>query len=284
MAGLSRKTLFITGASRGIGKAIALSAARDGANIVVTGKTETPHPKLEGTIFSAAEEIEAAGGTALPVALDVRDAGQIEAAVERAVAAFGGIDILVNNASAISLTDVRATPLKRADLMLQINLRGTYAASKICFPHLAKAPNPHILNLAPPPSLNPKWYATHLAYSIAKYGMSLCVLGMAEEFREAGVAVNALWPRTTIATAALRLIETHVKIEACRTPEIVADAAYAILNRDARRCTGHFFIDDEVLADEGITDLSRYAVRPGTPLQGDIFLDAPVPGVEPYEP
>lgn len=284
MAELRGKTLFITGASRGIGKAIALRAARDGANVVVTGKTEETHPRLEGTIYSAAQEIEAAGGRALAAAMDVRHTEQIEEAVERAVKAFGGIDILVNNASAIALSDVRTTPMKRVDLMLQVNSRGTYAASMICFPHLAKAENPHILNLAPPPSLDPKWYAKHLAYSVAKYGMSLCVLGMAEEFREAGVAVNALWPRTTIATAAIRLLESQVKLEECRRPEIVADAAHAILKRDAARCTGNFFIDDEVLAEEGVSDLSAYAVKPGGTLQGDIFLDTPVPGVKPYLP
>ncbi len=276
MPSLSGKTLFITGASRGIGKAIALAAARDGANIAIVAKTVVPHPKLPGTIHDAAKEIEAAGGKALPLATDIRFDEAIDAAVEKTVATFGGIDILVNNASAIFLAGVAETPMKRFDLMQQVNVRGTYSCSRACLPHLARAPNPHILNLAPPPSLNPRWYAAHLAYTLAKMGMSLCVLGMAEELRGQGIAVNALWPRSTIATAAVQnLLGGEAMIAASRTPEILADAAHAILTRPARSCTGNFFIDEAVLAEEGVTDLSRYAVKPGTELLTDLFLDWP---------
>jgi len=272
MPSLAGKTLFISGATRGIGLAIALRAARDHANIVVTGKTATPHPKLPGTIHTAAAEIEAAGGRALPLVVDVRFEDQVYGAVEQAVQRFGGIDILVNNASAISLTGTRETPTKRFDLMMDINLRGTFLCSQACLPHLAKAANPHILSLSPPLDMRAKWFAPHAAYTISKYGMSMCVLGMAEEFRAAGIAVNALWPRTMISTAALQIVP-GADPKSARTPAIVADAAWHILTRDSRSTTGNFFIDEEVLAEAGITDLSGYAVLPGTPLKTDIFLD-----------
>lgn len=272
MASLKDKTLFITGASRGIGKAIALRAARDGANIVIAAKTVEPHPKLSGTIFTAAEELEAAGGKALAVATDIRDEAQIGAAVEAAVSAFGGIDILVNNASAIALTGTLETPLKRFDLMHQINTRGTFACAQACLPHLRQAANPHILMLAPPLNMNPRWFAPHVAYTMAKYGMSMCVLGMAEEFRGDGIAVNALWPRTVIATAAVGLIP-GIEVGACRTPEIVADAAHAILTGDAAGRTGRFLIDEAVLAEAGVTDLTAYAVDPESVLAPDLFVD-----------
>ncbi len=269
---LSGKTLFISGASRGIGLAIALRAAHDGANVVIAAKTETAHPKLPGTIHTAAAEIEAAGGKALPLAVDIRFEDQVYGAVERAVRQFGGIDILVNNASAISLTGTLQTPMKRYDLMMGVNVRGTFLCSQACLPHLKKAANPHILTLSPPLDMRAKWFAPHLAYTMAKYGMSMCVLGMAEEFREAGVAVNALWPRTIIATAALQVIP-GAEAERGRTSEIVADAAWHILTRDSRSTTGNFFIDDEVLASAGIMDLSRYSVAQGKPLKLDLFVD-----------
>ncbi|PWB67239.1 MAG: short chain dehydrogenase [Deltaproteobacteria bacterium] len=268
---LKGKIALVTGASRGIGKAIALRAAADGANIVLAAKTAAPHPKLPGTIFSAAREVEEAGGTALPLQVDIRSEAQIAAAAAKAAETFGGIDILVNNASAISLTGTLQTPMKRFDLMFGVNVRGTFAASQAVLPYLLKGRNPHILNLSPPLSLDPKWFRDHCAYTIAKYGMSLCVLGMAEEFREAGVAVNALWPRTVIATAALAMLGETAERN-CRKPEIVADAAHAILTRDSRACTGNFFIDEEVLAAEGVSDFSRYAVEPGAPLLPDLFL------------
>ncbi|NJD62661.1 MAG: NAD(P)-dependent oxidoreductase [Deltaproteobacteria bacterium] len=271
MGTLAGRTLFITGASRGIGKAIALRAAADGANIVLAAKTAAPHPKLPGTIFSAAREVEEAGGTALPLQVAIRSEAQIAAAAAKAEETFGGIDILVNNASAISLTGTLQTPMKRFDLMFDVNVRGTFAASQAVLPHLLKGRNPHILNLSPPLSLDPKWFRDHCAYTIAKYGMSLCVLGMAEEFRAAGVAVNALWPKTVIATAALAMLGETAERN-CRKPEIVADAAHAILTRDSRACTGNFFIDEEVLAAEGVSDFSRYAVEPGAPLLPDLFL------------
>jgi citronellol/citronellal dehydrogenase len=272
MTSLSGKTLFISGGSRGIGKAIALRAARDGANIVIAAKTDVPHPKFEGTIHTAAAEIEAAGGKAFPVVCDIRHEDQVYAAVERAVARFGGIDILVNNASAISLTGTLETPMKRFDLMMAINTRGTFLSSQACIPHLRKAANPHILMLSPPLDMRAKWFAPHVAYTMAKYGMSLCVLGMAEEFRHDGIGVNALWPRTVIATAALALIP-GVELENARKPEIVADAAWHILTRDSRTTTGNFFIDDEVLRAAGVTDLSGYAYEPGATLQPDLFVD-----------
>ncbi|MBL0715726.1 MAG: NAD(P)-dependent oxidoreductase [Desulfosarcina sp.] len=260
---LTRQTLFITGSSRGIGKAIALRAARDGANIVVVAKTREPHPKLPGTIFSAAEEIEQAGGQALPLAVDIRDEEAVHAAVDRAVQHFGGIDILVNNASAIYLSATLETPMKRFDLMHRINTRGTFLCVQACLPHLRKRPNPHVLMLSPPLNMEARWFGPHVAYTMAKYGMSMCVLGMAEEFREAGIAFNALWPRTAIATAAVRnLLGGGESIERSRKPEIVADAVYAILCRDSRACTGRFFIDEDVLREEGVTDLRGYQVQP----------------------
>lgn len=269
---LAGKTLFISGGSRGIGLAIALRAARDGANVVIAAKTTEPHPKLPGTIWSAAEEIEAAGGKALPLKTDIRDEDQVMLAVEQAVERFGGIDILVNNASAISLTGTLETPLKRFDLMMSINLRGTYLCSRACLPHLKRAANPHILTLSPPLNLNPRWLGPHVAYTIAKYGMSMCVLGMAEEFRKDRIAVNALWPRTTIATAALQIIP-GARPEAGRKPEIMADAAHAVLTRASRELTGQFLIDEEVLREAGVSDFSRYAVDPREPLRIDLFLD-----------
>jgi citronellol/citronellal dehydrogenase len=257
---LTGKTLFITGASRGIGKAIALRAARDGANIVIAAKTTTPHPKLPGTIFSAAAEIEQAGGHALAVAVDIRDEAQVDAAVARAVERFGGIDILVNNASAISLTGTLDTPMKRFDLMHQVNARGTFLCSQKAIPHLKRAANPHILNLAPPltSTLQARWFAPHAAYTMAKYGMTLCVLGMAEEFRADGIAVNALWPRTAIDTEAIRLIAGEDARTRTRSPEILADAAHYILTRPSREYTGRFLIDEDVLREAGVTDLARY--------------------------
>ena len=275
---LAGKTLFITGGSRGIGLAIALRAAKEGASIAVAAKTVEPHPKLEGTIHSAAAAIEAAGGKCLPIACDIRDEGAVAAAVQAAADRFGGIDILVNNASAISLTGTAATAMKRFDLMFDVNVRGTFACSQACLPHLKAAAaagrNPHILTLAPPINLDAKWFRGHVAYTIAKYGMSLCVLGMAEEFRADGIGVNALWPRSVIATAAVAMIPGAAeRIDGMRRPEIVADAAIAILARDARTTTGRFFIDEEVLAEAGVTDFERYAVKPGTPLLRDLFLD-----------
>jgi citronellol/citronellal dehydrogenase len=258
MASLKDKTVFITGASRGIGKAIALRAARDGANVVVAAKTSEAHPKLPGTIHTAAAEIERAGGRALAVPMDVRDEAAVDRAVQEAVAAFGGLDILVNNASAIFLSGTLETPMKRFDLMHQVNTRGTFLCTQRCLPHLQRAANPHVLNISPPLNLAPRWFAPHVAYTMAKYGMSLCVLGMAEEFRPLGIAVNALWPRTGIDTAAIAYIAGPEMQRRCRTPEIVADAAHAILTRASRRCTGNFFVDDEVLREEGVTDFSRY--------------------------
>jgi citronellol/citronellal dehydrogenase len=272
MADLKGKTLFISGGSRGIGLAIALRAARDGANVVIAAKTTEPHPKLPGTIFTAAEEIERAGGKALPYQTDIRDEDQVMRAVEAAVERFGGIDILVNNASAISLTGTAETPMKRFDLMMGINLRGTYLCSRACLPHLRRAKNPHILTLSPPLNMNPRWFGPHVAYTIAKYGMSMCVLGMAEESKQDGIAVNALWPRTTIATAALQIIP-GAQPEAGRTPEIMADAAHAVLTRDSRSLTGRFLIDEEVLREAGVTDFERYAVKRGEKLRIDLFLD-----------
>lgn len=268
---LSGCTLFITGASRGIGKAIALKAARDGANVVIAAKTAEAHPKLPGTIYTAAEEIEAAGGKALPCIVDVRDEKQVSDAVQTAVQKFGGIDILVNNASAISLTGTQETPMKKVDLMLGINLRGTYLTSKLCIPHLLKSKNPHILNLSPPLNLNPIWFKNHTAYTMAKYGMSMCVLGMAEEFR-GSIAVNALWPRTAIQTAAMDMLGGAGVSQQCRKVDIMADAAYAVLGKPVSY-TGHFVIDDDILKQEGIKDFDVYAVKPGHPLLPDFFLD-----------
>lgn len=270
---LHGKTLFITGASRGIGLAIALRAARDGAQIVVAAKTAEPHPKLPGTIHTAVEAIEAAGGRGLAVATDIRFEDQVQAAVAAAVKHFGGIDILVNNASAIQLTGTLNTPMARYDLMHQINVRGTFLTSKVCLPHLLNAANPHILNISPPLNLEPRWFAPHVAYTMSKFGMSLCVLGMAEEFRQQGVAVNALWPRTAIATAAVQnLLGGGEAIRRCRKPEIMADAAHAILTRPARDCTGNFFVDEDVLRQSGVVDFDPYAVEPGSELLPDFFV------------
>jgi citronellol/citronellal dehydrogenase len=271
-ASLKGKTLFITGASRGIGLAIALRAARDGANIAIAAKTSEPNPRLPGTIHSAAAEIEAAGGKALPMVVDVRQEEQVASAVEATVKRFGGIDILVNNASAISLTGTLQTDMKRYDLMHQINTRGTYLCSKLCVPHLRKAANPHVLNLSPPLNMDTRWFAPHVAYTMAKYGMSMCVLGMAEEFREDGIAFNALWPRTAIATAAVNMIGGDDMMRASRKPDIMADAAHVILTRSAKAFTGNFCVDDDVLASEGLKDFSAYAVDPSQVLAPDFFL------------
>ncbi len=266
------KTVFITGASRGIGKAIGLRLAREGANIVIAAKTTTPHPKLPGTIYTAAAEMIAAGGQALAVVVDIRDEAVVQHAIDKTIETFGGIDILVNNASAISLTGTLETSMKRYDLMHHINTRGTYMTSKLCLPHLLKAENPHVLNLSPPLNLDKKWFQGHVAYTMAKYGMSMCVLGMAEEFK-GKVAFNALWPRTTIATAAVKnLIGGEELMQKSRTPDIIADAAYYILKRDHKSCTGNFFIDDELLASEDIQDLSGYAVNPKEELFPDFFV------------
>ena len=276
MASLTGKTIFITGASRGIGRAIALRAARDGANIVVAAKTVEPHPKLPGTIHTVAAEIEAAGGKALAIQLDVREADNIRAAVEQAASHFSGIDICINNASAISLTSTPQTPAKRFDLMFDCNVRGTYLVSQACLPHLLKSAeagrNPHILNVSPPLSMKPGWFEHYVAYTMSKYGMSMCTLGMAAEFRHAGIAVNSLWPRTTIATAAVEFNFPEDILKASRTPEIMADAAHAILTRSARTTTGNFFIDEALLRESGVTDFARYATKPGNPLLPDLFL------------
>lgn len=273
MSDLKGKTLFITGASRGIGEAIGLRAARDGANVVIAAKTTVAHPKLPGTIYTAAEQIEAHGGRALAVPTDVRDEVQIEAAVTQAVERFGGIDICVNNASAIFLAGTIETPMKRFDLMYGVNARGTFATSKACLPHLLNADNPHILNLSPPLNMEARWLKNHVAYTMSKYGMSLCVLGMAAEFKEDGVAVNALWPRTTIATAAVQnLLGGDAVIKGSRTPAIVADAAHWILTQPSRDCTGNFFVDEDVLRQAGTKDFDTYAVDSSADLIPDFFL------------
>lgn len=273
MSTLKNRTLFITGGSRGIGKAIALRAARDGARVVVAAKTDKPHPKLPGTIHTTAEEIEAAGGQALAIQLDVRDDDAIDAAMARAAEHFGGIDILVNNASAITLRNTEQLPMRRFDLMFDVNVRGTYSCSRAALPYLRSGTNAHILNLSPPLNLNPDWFRDYTAYTMSKYGMSMCVLGMAEEFRGDGIGVNALWPRTVIATAAINMLDGMVKPENCRTEAVMADAAHEILVRDAASCTGNFFIDEDVLVQAGITDFDQYAVQPGQPLMKDLFLD-----------
>ena len=274
---LAGKRIFITGGSRGIGLAIALRAAADGASIAIAAKTAEENPKLPGTIFSAAKDIEAAGGKALPIQCDIRDEDAVAAAVAKAAEQFGGLDILINNASAINLTPTEKTPAKRFDLMFDVNVRGTFLTSQAAIPYLresAKAGrNPHILTLSPPLSMSPKWFKNHVAYTMSKYGMSMCVLGMAEEFKRDGIAVNALWPRTAIDTAALQMIP-GVDTDFCRMPEILSDTAYIILNRDSKTTTGNFFVDDEVLASEGITDLEKYSVKPGTTeFLLDFFLD-----------
>jgi len=274
---LKGKVLLITGASRGIGLAIGIRAAKDGACVALLAKTTTPHPQLPGTIYTAAEEIEKAGGKALPILCDIRDENQVQKAVAETVAKFGGIDICVNNASAISLKGTENTPMKRFDLMQQINTRGTFVTTQACIPHLRqsakKGRNPHILNISPPLNMNPRWFKDHVAYTMAKYGMSMCVLGHAEEFRSDGIAVNALWPRTGIATAAIEFIGGKQMAESCRTVDIMSDSAYIILTRPSTKCTANFFIDDEVLRSEGITDLRKYEVSPGATLMPDFFLD-----------
>lgn len=270
---LQGKTLFITGASRGIGKAIALRAAADGANIIVAAKTVDPHPSLPGTIFSAVEQIEDAGGQGLAVPTDIRFEDQVDAAVAQAIERFGGIDILVNNASAIFLAGTLSTPIKRYDLMHAVNVRGTFLVTQKCLPHLLKADNPHVLNISPPLNMEPRWFAPHVAYTMSKFGMSQCVLGMAAEFADRGVAFNALWPRTVIATAAVQnLLGGERIIKRSRKPEIVADAAHVILTRPSRDCTGNFFVDEDVLRAEGIADFDHYAVTPGAELMPDFFL------------
>jgi citronellol/citronellal dehydrogenase len=281
---LRGKTLFITGASRGIGLAIALRAARDGANVAVAAKTAAPHPKLAGTIHTAAAEIERAGGRALPLVVDVRDEANVAGAVRQCAEHFGGIDICINNASAINLAATEQIDLRRYDLIQQINTRGTFVTTRACVPYLRRAANPHVLTLSPPLDLNPRWFARHLAYSLSKYGMSLCMLGMAEEYRAAGIACNALWPRTTIATAAVEFaLGGPAMMRRSRKPEIVADAAYAILARPAREYTGRFLIDDSVLYEAGVRDFSSYSVEPGATLLADLFVgrepEAP-PGVQ----
>lgn len=270
---LKGKTLFISGGSRGIGLAIALRAARDGANVTIAAKTAEPHPKLPGTIYTAVEEINAAGGQGLPVLCDIRDEAQVEAAVKQTVDTFGGIDICVNNASAISLTPTLQTDMKRYDLMNQINARGTFLVSKTCIPYLKKAANPHILNLAPPLDMKAKWFKGHVAYTMAKFGMSMCTLGMSAEFEKDGIAVNSLWPLTAIDTAAVRnLLGGEAVASQSRIPEILADAAYVIFNRPSREATGNFYIDEEVLRAEGVTDFDQYAPGAKGPLAGDFFV------------
>ena len=281
---LAGKTLFITGASRGIGLAIALRAAQDGANIAIAAKTAEPHKHLPGTIYSAAKDIEAAGGQALPLIVDVRDEANVYEAVEKTVAAFGGIDICVNNASAIQLTGTEATDMKRYDLMQQINARGTFLTSKACIPHLKRAANPHVLMLSPPLDMSPRWFGPHVAYTMAKFGMSMCVLGMAEEFRPDGIAFNALWPRTGIATAAIQFaLGGDDAMRQCRKPQIMSDAAHAIFEKPAREFTGNFLIDDSFLYGEGVRDFEQYRVDPSRALMPDFFVpadNAPPPGVK----
>ncbi|MBD3188654.1 SDR family NAD(P)-dependent oxidoreductase [Candidatus Bathyarchaeota archaeon] len=270
---LKDRTLFITGASRGIGKAIAMRAAKDGANVAVVAKTKKPHPKLPGTVYTSVEDIEATGGKAIPCIADIRFEKQVRSAVNSTIEAFGGIDILVNNASAISLTPTLETPMKRFDLMFSVNVRGTFLCSKECIPWLKKGRNPHVLNLAPPLNMDPSWFRDHLAYTMSKYGMSMCTLGMAEEYKSHEIAVNALWPRTAIATAAVRnLLGGEETIQHCRKPEIVADAAYLVLTSPSESVSGNFFIDEDVLLNHGITSLERYAVEPGNDLIKDFFL------------
>ena len=268
---LSGKTVVITGASRGIGRAIALRAAADGANVAILAKSGVPNPKLPGTIHTVAEEVRLAGGNPLALQCDIRDEEQVRAAVAATVDAFGGIDVLVNNASAIWLRGALDTPMKRFDLMQQVNARGTFLVTQACLPHLLEAPNPHVLTLAPPPSLDPRWWGAHTGYTLAKMGMSLVTLGLAAEFRERGIAINALWPRTVIATDAINMIP-GVDPAMCRRPEIVADAAHAVLVRSARERTGAFLIDEDVLREAGVTDFERYAVDPSRPLLPDLFL------------
>lgn len=273
MSSLKDQVIFITGASRGIGLEIALKAAKDGAKIAIAAKTDKPHPKLPGTIHTAAKAIEEAGGQALPLVVDVRDENAIQAGVEATVKQFGGIDILINNASAIQLTTTEATEMKRYDLMHQVNARGTFACSRACIPYLRKSNNPHILNNSPPLNMKPVWFGAHVAYTMAKYGMSMCALGMAAELADDGIAVNTIWPATAIATAATIMLGGEEMHQACRLPAIMADAVHAILTRPSRECTGNFFIDEEVLREEGITDFTHYAVNPAVEPVRDFFLD-----------
>ncbi|EKD55492.1 MAG: hypothetical protein ACD_60C00004G0002 [uncultured bacterium] len=270
---LKDKIVFITGASRGIGREIALRLAKEGAKIVIAAKTEQPHPTLEGTIHSVAKEVEAAGGTAFPIMLDVRDEAKVHESLAQVVAKFGGLDILVNNASAIFLAPTLETPMKRFDLIFSVNVRATFLCSAACIPHLKQAKNPHILNLSPPLNMEPKWFKDHLAYTMSKYGMSMCTLGMAEEFKSAGIAVNSLWPRTTIATAAIAVNFPKEILRASRKPSIMADAAYEVLTSDSRKTTGNFFIDEDLLKARGVTDFSHYALDSKVPLFTDLFLD-----------
>ncbi len=273
MSGLKDKVIFITGASRGIGKAIAMRCAEDGANIAVVAKTKEPHPKLPGTVYTAVDDIKKVGGNAIPCIADIRFEDQVKVAVDATIKEFGRIDILINDASAISLTPILQTTMKKFDLMFSVNVRGTFLCSKLCIPHLKRAPNPHILNLSPPLNLDPKWFANNLAYTMSKYGMSMCVLGLAEELKKDGIAVNALWPRTAIATSAVKnLLGGEKMIAQSRKPEIVADAAYIVLTKPSRECTGNFFIDDEVLIEAGFSDLSIYSVVPNAKLIPDFFL------------
>ena len=274
MTSLKGKTIFITGGSRGIGLSIALKCARDGANIVIAAKTVEKHPKLEGTIHTAVDKIEAAGGHGLACQVDIRDEELVGNAISKAVDTFGGIDVLINNASAISLTSTQHTEMKRYDLMHSVNTRGTFMVSKHAIPHLLKSDNPHVLNISPPLNMDAKWFGPHVAYTMAKYGMSMCVLGMAEEYQSKGIAFNALWPRTAIATAAVKnLLGGEKAMRGCRKPEIMADSAYLILTKDASKNSGNFYIDDEVLAEVGVTDLSEYAVDPDAELLPDFFVD-----------
>ncbi|MDD2721522.1 MAG: NAD(P)-dependent oxidoreductase [Gallionella sp.] len=273
MSGLRGRTVFITGATRGIGREIALRCARDGANVVITGKTAEPHAKLPGTIHSVAAEVVEAGGQALALQLDVRDEAAIQAAVAQAVEHFGGLDILVNNASAISLTPTLATPAKKLDLMWDVNMRATFLTSQACIPHLKHSDNPHILTLSPPLNMDAKWFAPHLAYTLSKYGMSMVMLGLAREFATDGIAANCLWPATTIATAAIEFNFPEAILRASRRPAIVADAAHVILTREAKRCSGNLFIDEAVLREAGVVDFAQYAVEPGSAPFGDLFID-----------
>jgi citronellol/citronellal dehydrogenase len=273
MTSLKGKTIFMSGGSRGIGLAIALRAAKDGANVAIAAKTAEPHPKLPGTIYTAADEITAAGGQGLPLLCDIRQEEQVAAAIDATVDKFGGIDICINNASAIQLTSTEMTDMKRFDLMHQINTRGTFLVSKLCMPHLKQSANPHILNLAPPLDMSPKWFAPHVAYTMAKYGMSMCTLGMAAEYKKTGIGVNSLWPLTAIDTAAVRnLLGGDAMTKMSRKPEIMADAAHVILSRAASECSGNFFIDEEVLRESGVTDFDQYAHEPGGQLAGDFFV------------
>lgn len=270
---LKDKVIFITGATRGIGREIALRCAKDGAKIVIAAKTVEPHPTLEGTIFSVAEEIEQVGGKALPLAVDVRDENMVSDAIAKTIETFGGIDILVNNASAINLSSTLDLPMKRFDLIFSVNVRATFMCSKLCVPYLKKSTNPHILNLSPPLNMKPKWFKNHLAYTMSKYGMSMCTLGMAEEFKTFGIAVNSLWPRTLIATAAISVNFPKMLYEASRKPSIMADAAYEIFTSNSREVTGHFFIDETLLKECGITDFNQYSLHPGVPLYPDLYLE-----------